>query len=86
MSELSRPVDVYVFRGPGRHLGFTATSDGRGLPPHAGPWSIFTRLSMSPQDDPRPLVHSARECLQEIEMHGCFILDGHKVVTDTFLG
>lgn len=74
---------VYVFKGAERLTGFTATIEGHNLPATHGPWVLVNRLSMSDDDDPRPIVQT-RECLDDIEMHGFHLTSGNRRVTDAF--
>jgi hypothetical protein len=73
---------VYVFAGTERLRGFTVEREGKNLPEAHGPWVLTNRLDMADGDDDRPMVRT-RECLDDIEMHGFHILNGHKRMTDT---
>lgn len=73
---------VYVFKGADRIMGFTAEVSGRKLPRARGPWELITRLVMSKDDQPRPVVNT-NECFEDIEMHGFHITDNYRRITDS---
>ena len=73
---------VYVFKGSDRLLCFAGDRTGENLPAEQGPWILTTRLEMLQEDDPRPIVQTL-ECLEDIEMHGFHITNGHRRITDS---
>lgn len=73
-------MQIHIFRGPGRILGFTAHSSDENLQKKYAPWTAFKTIDLR-RDDRTPGV-DANQCLDDIEANGEHLTEAHVRITE----
>jgi hypothetical protein len=69
------PMQVHLFRGPGRIFAVTQDPAGANLPAVYAPWTPFKSIDIHP-DEPQGGM-DVNECLRDLADHGVYITDAH---------
>ena len=75
-------MQIHIFRGPSRVLGFTEDATGAHLPSQFAPGSAFKLVELNREGERTPGVDT-NECLDDVEEYGFHITDAHVRITET---